>query len=60
MDVRLKLFNLLLAELGPLVLARGLLFKRQELAELLQNIPESPEVSLDDSERILLIVSFKD
>jgi hypothetical protein len=59
-SVRLKLFNLLLAELGPLVLARGLLFKRQELAELLQNIPESPEVSLDDSERILLIVSFKD
>ncbi len=43
--VRVKLFNLLLAELGPLVLARGLILEPGELAELLQNIPAQPEES---------------
>lgn len=37
--VRLKLFNLLLAELGPLVLARGLVVEQSELAELLHQLP---------------------
>lgn len=37
--VRLKLFNLLLAELGPLLLARGLVVEQSELAELLHQLP---------------------
>lgn len=37
--VRLKLFNLLLAELGPLVLARGLVIVQGELDELLHQLP---------------------
>lgn len=59
-NVRLKLFNLLLAELGPLVLARGLLLEREELAELLQNMPNAPDVSLTGVGRILLVVTFRD
>ena len=35
--VRLKLFNLLLAELGPLILARGLILEKEELDDLLKN-----------------------
>ncbi|MSN26469.1 MAG: hypothetical protein GJV46_11460 [Geobacter sp.] len=38
--VRLKLFNLLLPELGPLILARGLLLEQDELDELLMRLPE--------------------
>ncbi|MBI5484721.1 MAG: hypothetical protein HY888_09705 [Deltaproteobacteria bacterium] len=38
--IRMKLFNLLLAELGPLVLAHGLILKRDELDELLINLPK--------------------
>lgn len=58
--VRIKLFNLLLAELGPLVLARGLLLERDELDELLQNLPTSPKGSLNGTGRILLTVTFRD
>lgn len=39
--IRLKLFNLLLAELGPLILARGVILERAELSELLKNLPTS-------------------
>lgn len=35
--VRLKLFNLLLAELGPLILARGLILEKAELDDLMNN-----------------------
>jgi hypothetical protein len=42
----LKLFNLLLAELGPLVLARGLILEQDELESLLQSLSlESPASS---------------
>lgn len=37
--IRVKLFNLLLGELGPLVLAHGLFLKQDELEELLINLP---------------------
>jgi len=39
--IRLKLFNLLLAELGPLILARGVILERAELSDLLQRLPAS-------------------
>lgn len=37
--IRLKLFNLLLAEVGPLILQRGLILSPEERAELRQNLP---------------------
>lgn len=37
--IRVKLFNLLLGELGPLVLAHGLFLKLDDLEELLINLP---------------------
>jgi len=37
--VRLKLFNLLLSELGPLLLARGLVVEQSELDGLLHQLP---------------------
>lgn len=54
--VRLKLFNLLLAELGPLVLARGLILERSELDELLQNLPGKSVDPSDRMSRVLLTV----
>ena len=36
--IRLKLFNLLLPELSPLILARGILLERDELDRLLQEL----------------------
>lgn len=56
--VRIKLFNLLLAELGPLVLARGLMLERDELAELAQRIPDLTKTELKGADRILLSVTF--
>lgn len=56
--VRLKLFNLLLAELGPLVLARGLLLERDELEELLKSLPEQSFDAHACTHRILLTVLF--
>lgn len=58
--VRLKLFNLLLAELGPLVLARGLLLERNELDALLQNLPPLPKDTIIGAGRILLSVTFRE
>jgi hypothetical protein len=56
--VRMKLFNLLLEELGPLVLARGLILEPDELTDLLQNIPGRPEDPPACTGRILLRVLF--
>lgn len=58
--VRLKLFNLLLAELGPVVLARGLILAQGELTDLLQNLPGisvDPSVSMNS---VLLTVFFSE
>jgi hypothetical protein len=57
--VRIKLFNLLLAELGPLVLARGLILERAELDELLQNLA-LPNGTLIGTGRILLSATFRE
>jgi hypothetical protein len=56
--VRVKLFNLLLAELGPLVLARGLILERGELDELLQNLSVVPEIRSNCADRTFLSVIF--
>ncbi|MDD2850526.1 MAG: hypothetical protein PHY09_01320 [Desulfuromonadaceae bacterium] len=56
--VRLKLFNLLLAELGPLVLLRGLILERNELDELLHILSKLPDNAPDGVEKIFLSVSF--
>lgn len=56
--VRVKLFNLLLAELGPLVLARGVLLERDEVEELLQQLPALPIYTCTG--RVFLIVSFRE
>lgn len=58
--VRLKLFNLLLAELGPLVLARGLILERGELADLLQTIPGQRVDSAAGISRVLLTVHLSE
>jgi hypothetical protein len=58
--VRLKLFNLLLAELGPLVLARGLILEPVELADLLKNIPGRLEVATDFTEPVFLTALFSE
>lgn len=58
--VRLKLFNLLLAELGPLVLARGLILEQEELAELLQYDPGCLEGQSAGKGRVLLTVKFNE
>jgi hypothetical protein len=57
--VRIKLFNLLLAELGPLVLARGLILEQGEMAELLQNLPVRQEALPAGTCRVLLKVQFR-
>jgi hypothetical protein len=59
-NVRIKLFNLLLAELGPLVLSHGLLLERQELNELLQHVPDSQNILPNGAGRTLLAVTFRD
>jgi hypothetical protein len=58
--VRVKLFNLLLGELGPLVLAHGLILQRDELNELLQNIPGRPGDVPPGTNRLLLTVLFSE
>jgi len=58
--VRVKLFNLLLPELGPLVLARGLILEHDELSKLLQNLSGLPEESPLSAGRRLLTVHFKE
>lgn len=56
--VRLKLFNLLLAELGPLVLARGLILGQGELVELRQYLPDCQQDLPAGKGRLLLTVRF--
>ena len=58
--IRVKLFNLLLAELAPLVLARGLLLEHDELAELLRNLNGAVETANPCASRVLLTVFFKE
>jgi hypothetical protein len=66
--VRLKLFNLLLPELAPLVLARGILVKRDELNTLLEDLEASSRMDVassylcerDDCGGILLKVSIRE
>ena len=57
--VRLKLFNLLLTELGPLILAQGLVLEKGELDELLKNIFSRQEAIPSASSRVLLTVLFR-
>jgi hypothetical protein len=56
--VRLKLFNLLLAELGPLILARGLVLERDELDLILKNLNIETPASSATSGPVLLKVLF--
>jgi len=58
--VRVKLFNLLLGELGPLVLAHGLILQRDELNELLQNIPGRSGDVPPGTNQLLLTVLFSE
>jgi hypothetical protein len=66
--VRLKLFNLLLPELGPLILARGVLLDRSELEGLLQELSPASRMGIastyscdrESCGGTLLTVSFRD
>ena len=58
--VRVKLFNLLLAELGPLVLARGLILEQDELAGLLKDLPGRSEDAPTRADRVHLSVHFSE
>jgi hypothetical protein len=58
--VRVKLFNLLLAELGPLVLARGLILEQEELTDLLNNLPGRMGDSPTSPDRVFLTVLFNE
>lgn len=58
--VRVKLFNLLLAELGPLMLAHGLILDRAERDELMQRLPALPKKTLNSADRIFLSVLFRE
>ena len=58
--VRLKLFNLLLAELGPLILARGMILEKTELDDLLKNLLDRQEDIPAASSRVLLTVLFSE
>lgn len=57
---RLKLFNLLLTELGPLVLARGLLLERNEMNELRHTLPALQNATLSVADRTFLKVTFRE
>ena len=58
--VRLKLFNLLLAELGPLVLAHGLILEQDELKDLGKILPGKLADSPSGTSRVLLTVLFNE
>ena len=61
--VRMKLFNLLLPELGPVLLAHGILVEPAELAELMKELPagvEPPRGAALHLGPVLLRVSFED
>jgi hypothetical protein len=57
--VRVKLFNLLMAELGPLVLARGLVLEPGELSGLLSDLSDRSNDASDCAGPVLLKVRFK-
>jgi hypothetical protein len=57
--IRLKLFNLLLGELGPTVLARGVILEQNELNELLRILPAQALPALHGTGRILLSTTFE-
>ena len=58
--IRFKLFNLLLPELAPLVLARGIVLEREQLRALLGELEISEQdAGLPDGNRCLLTVSLK-
>ncbi len=56
--IRVKLFNLLLGELGPLILAHGLILDQDELTALLRHFPGQYNKTSADTGRVLLTVSF--
>jgi len=66
--VRLKLFNLLLPELAPLVLARGILLQRDELDALLKELEAASRMGVassylcgrEDCGGILVTVSIRE
>jgi len=58
--IRIKLFNLLLAELGPLVLTRGILLERDELVELLQHLPGTTVNAPIGDNRVILSATFRE
>ena len=58
--VRVKIFNLLMSEIGPLVLARGLILNQDELVDLMKNIPGRREDSPSCTGQILLSVLFSE
>ncbi|MDO9068877.1 MAG: hypothetical protein Q7W05_10540 [Deltaproteobacteria bacterium] len=58
--VRLKLFNLLLAEIGPLVLVRGIILEQDELADLLLDLSISSKNELNYKDKTLLTVRFRE
>ncbi len=57
--IRLKLFNLLLTELGPTILARGVILEQDEYNELLHTLPAQALSALQGSGRILLSATFE-
>ncbi len=58
--VRLKLFNLLLGELGPLILARGIILDRSALADLLQQLPAQPCQPSSTADRVVVSAQFRE
>jgi len=56
--VLVKLFNLLLEELGPLILSRGVLLERDELGDLLRRLSSTGEAAPAGAGRVLLTVAF--
>jgi hypothetical protein len=58
--VRLKLFNLLLTEIGPLILARGLILEKAEFDDLLKNLFGRQGNIPAVSNRVLLTVLFSE
>ena len=57
--VRVKLFNLLLAEVGPLVLARGVILEQGELAALLNTITGEWTAPPASAKQVFLTVQFR-
>ena len=66
--IRLKLFNLLLPELAPLILARGILLQRDELDKLLKDLEAASRMGVassylcgrEDCGGILVTVGIRD